>query len=86
MKFDDLGFTNKVVSFGSAGDTLALKNVRFDLQNGILFVVGEIPIGATINDWAVGRPGALAWNSVTEYMIFESEQQYAELILKSEVK
>lgn len=83
MNIDELGFAGKVVSFGSVDDTLAIKNIKFSLQNERLFVVGEVPKGATNNDWAVGRPCAVAWDSVTDYMIFDSEQQYAESIAKS---
>jgi len=79
-----LDFTGKVVSFGSVDDNLAMKNISFESQLGRVFVVGEIPNGATNNDWAVGRPCAIAWETVTDYMIFESESQYSELIEKSE--
>lgn len=83
MKLDDLGFSGKVVSFGSANDTLAIKDICFENQNGRLFVVGVVPKGATSNDWAVGRPCAIAWEAVTDYMIFDSEDQYARLIEES---
>ncbi len=80
---DELDFTDKVVSFGTVGDTLALKNIKFQMQNGKLFVTGNIPKGATTNDWAINRPCAIEWNSVTDYIVFDNEQQYAELIEKS---
>ncbi len=83
MNIDDLGFAGKVVSFGSVDDTLAIKNISFQYQNERLFVVGDVPKGATNNDWAIGRPCAIAWDSVTDYMIFDSEDQYAKLIEKS---
>ncbi|ROR98671.1 hypothetical protein EDC56_3404 [Sinobacterium caligoides] len=83
MNIDDLGFAGKVVSFSSANDTLAIKNISFQCQNERLFVVGDVPKGATNNDWAVDRPCGVAWDSVTDYMIFDSEDQYAKLIEKS---
>jgi hypothetical protein len=83
VNIDDLGFTGKVVSFGSVDDTLAIKNISFKVQNDRLFVVGDVSKGATNNDWAIDRPCAVAWGSVTDYMIFDSEEQYAELIAKS---
>ncbi len=78
-----IDFTDKVVSFGTVGDTLALKNIKLQMQNGKLFVTGNIPKGATTKDWAIDRPCAVEWNSVTDYIIFDNEQQYAELIEKS---
>ncbi len=80
---DNLGFTDKVVSFGTVGDTLAMKGIQFQMQNGKLFVTGNVPKGATTNDWAIDRPCAIEWNSVTDYMIFDDENQYAKLIEKS---
>ena len=83
MDIDDLGFAGKTVSFGSAGDTLAIKNIKFKFQNEKLFVVGEVPKGATNNNWAAGRPCAIAWETITEYMIFDSEELYVTALEKS---
>ncbi len=80
---DDLGFAGKVVSFGTVEDTLAIKDISFNMQHGRLFVVGNIPKGATNNDWAINRPCAVAWDCITDYMIFDSEEQYADLLMKS---
>lgn len=77
-------FEGKVVSFSTSEDTLAMKCIHLEMQNGRLFVVGEVPKGATKNDWAEGRQCAIAWDSVTDYMVFDSEHQYNELIEKSE--
>lgn len=81
---DEAIFEGKVVSFSSSEDTLAIKDIKFKTLNGRLFVVGTIPKGATTNDWAAERPSAIAWDVVTDYMIFDSEEQYIELIAKSE--
>lgn len=80
----ELTFDGKVVSFSTANDTLAMKNIKFEVQKNRLFVAGVIPKSATTNDWAEGRPCAVAWDSVTDYMVFDSESQYVELIANSE--
>lgn len=80
---DGLSFDGKVVSFGTANENLAIKDIKFEYQNGKLFVIGVVPANATTNDWAKGIRCAIAWDSITEYMIFDSEEQYAELIEKS---
>ena len=75
--FDGSTFKGKTVTFGTADDNLAIKNISFEEQFGRIFVVGEIPRGTTNNDWAMGRPCAIAWDSITDYIIFDSEDSYA---------
>lgn len=77
-------FNGKVVSFSTLENTLAVKDIEFKILKKRLFIVGTIPRGATNNDWANGRNCAIAWDSVTDYIVFDSEQQYAELIARSE--
>ncbi|MEE4244087.1 MAG: hypothetical protein V2I33_01675 [Kangiellaceae bacterium] len=76
-------FENKVVSFSTVDNTLALKEITLELMCNRLFVVGTIPVGATSNDWAINRPSAVAWDSVVDFMIFDSETQYQQLLNKS---
>jgi hypothetical protein len=84
MKTDENLFYGKVVSFGTvSGDTLAIKNPIPVFQFERLFFVGVIPRNATTNDWAIEKKSAIAWDAVTDYIIFDSEEQYAELIDKS---
>lgn len=82
-EIDDLGFTGKIVSFGQSDDVLAVRFLRFEWQHGRLFVTGEIPKGTTSNDWAERRPCAVAWDQVTDYMVFDSEEQYVEAMAKN---
>lgn len=77
-------FSNKIVSFNTnSEETLAIKNPVVESQLGKLFLVGLIPKGSTVNDWAYNRSCALLWESVTGYIIFDSEEQYVELLKKS---
>ncbi len=71
------------VSFSTDTDTLAIKGCQFKLIEGRKFVTGTIPKGATNNEWAVGQKCAIAWECVTDYMIFESEDIYAALMEKA---
>lgn len=78
-------FKGKVVSFSSADETLAIKNIAIENLEGRLFIVGQIPNGATKNDWAANCECAIAWDVITDYILFESEEQYVELMAKNEV-
>jgi hypothetical protein len=81
---ENIDFKDKVVSFGTvSGEILAIKNPEFKTINNKLFIVGRIPKNATINDWALDRDSGVSWDSITEYMIFDSEEQYVELKDKS---
>ncbi len=77
-------FLNKVVSFGTlSGDTLVIKNPEFNMINNKLFITGQIPKNSTTNNWAKGKECGVLWDSITEYIIFNSEEEYALLIDKS---
>jgi len=76
---------NKIISLStSADDSMTMKDVSFDLIHNRLFIVGQISNGSTTNDWALGRPCAIAWDSVIDFMIFDTESQYEEMINKAE--
>jgi hypothetical protein len=55
----------------------------FDYQGGRLFILGTIPAGASEADWSAGCKGAVAWDQVTEYVVFDSVEAYTEAINKS---
>ena len=77
--------TNKIISLStSAEDSITLKDACYDLVYGRLFIIGQICKGSTINDWALDRPCAIAWESVVDFMIFDSESQYQSMIKKAE--
>jgi hypothetical protein len=88
LNIDILGlnerFANKVVSFGTnIEDTLAIKNPVLELQHDKLFLVGIVPQSATTNNWAQDRACALLWESVTDYIVFDNEEQFVQLMGKS---
>ncbi len=69
-------FDGKTVSFGTTDETLAMKNISFQEIRNKLFVIGEIPSGATVNDLAINRICGISWDSVNDFIIFENEQEY----------
>jgi hypothetical protein len=73
-------FTNKVVSVSIAGedDGRCLEHPRWEIQGGRLFLIGTVPSGASTHDWCRGIPSAVAWEAVTDYLVFDSAEQYLE--------
>src|SRR5262249_18364322 len=71
-------FTNKVVSVSIAGedDGRCLEHPRWETQRGRIFLVGAVPRGASKNDWCGGIPSAVAWDQVTDYLVFDSAAHY----------
>ena len=77
-------FKGKTVSFGSDSDTLAIKNITFKLIHDKLFVVGQIPLSATDDDLALNKQCAISWDSVNDYIVFDSEEEYSRWVEVSE--
>jgi hypothetical protein len=71
-------FTNKLVSVCIATDDYgyAMISPRLETQGGRLFLVGTVPRGASNRDWAEGAVRAVAWDQVTEYLVFDSIKDY----------
>lgn len=82
-KLDIEIFAGKTVSFGTVDDNLAVKEIEFREMLGRVYVVGRVPKATTNNDWAEGKECAVAWDSVTDYIIFDSEDDYARSIENS---
>jgi hypothetical protein len=83
LRYSKIGlpdFTKKVVSVSIPGeeDARCLEHPRWEEQGGRLFLVGTVPHGCSTNDWCGGIAGAVAWGAVTDYMIFDSVEQYLE--------
>jgi len=71
-------FTNKLVSVGlyGEGEGRPLDCPRWEMQGGRLFLVGTVPSGGSSRDWCEGIVNAVAWDQVTDYLIFDSAKQY----------
>lgn len=70
-------FSGKVLALttGSDGEGLVLASPRWERQEGRLFLVGIVPPQAGI--WASGATGAVAWDAVLDYLVFDSAEAYA---------
>jgi len=79
-------FKGKCLSLSIMDDShnYDLFNPYFDYQGNRLFILGTIPAGATDSDWSTGCEGAVAWDRVTEYVVFDSVEAYTVAINKSE--
>jgi hypothetical protein len=55
-----------------------LEHPRWETQGGRLFLVGIVPLGGSANDWCSGIASAVAWDKVTDYLVFDSAAEYAE--------
>jgi len=71
-------FTNKLVSvsFAGADDTHAIEHPRWETQGGRLFLVGTIPRGGSTRDWCEGVECAVAWDEISDYLLFDSVEGY----------
>lgn len=76
MKATLPNFSGKTVSFSTVGSILVLENPELREEGGRLFAMGTIPRGATTSDWALGVRSAVAWSAVTDYMVFDSVEDY----------
>ena len=54
--------------------------LHWESQGGRLFLVGPVPHGASKNNWCDGLPSAVAWDQVTDYLVFDSAEHYAECV------
>jgi hypothetical protein len=64
-------------------ETVVLENASFQIQGDKTFLVGRIAEGTTPNDWASGVNTAISWNSIEQYLVFDSLQDYMDRIARS---
>jgi hypothetical protein len=71
-------FTGKMLSVSIVGDehTYAIDSPRFVLQGGRWFLIGRVPRGGSTGDWSEGAVSAVAWDQVTDYLVFDSAKHY----------
>lgn len=58
-----------------AGHSVLLQHASFRQEGDRLFLVGRVPDNLSV-DWAAGVEGAVAWDSVTLYYLFDSMDHY----------
>lgn len=59
---------------------VVLQDATLENQAGKMFIVGVFAEGTTANDWAAGVRTAVAWDSVEQYLIFDTIDNYFERI------
>lgn len=79
-------FSGKCISITIMDDTNShdLENPQFEYQGNRLFIVGNVPVGSTDSDWVANCQGAIAWDRVTDYYVFENLEAYTKAIKVSE--
>jgi hypothetical protein len=71
-------FKGKVVSVGLASDhySYAMNSPHWEIQGGKLFLIGSVPHYGSVRNWSEGVVRAIAWDEVTDYLVFESIDDY----------
>ncbi|MEM1143657.1 MAG: hypothetical protein AAGI88_13840 [Pseudomonadota bacterium] len=79
-------FSKNCLSIRVIGRTACydLNKPHFEQQGGRLFLVGTVPEGATDSGWSTGHTGAVAWDQVSDYVLFEDLHAYQKAVSKSE--
>ena len=83
MKDRTPDFCGKIVSLSTADSVLSIQDAHFEQQCGRLFIVGTVPKGGSQNDWAQGTMSAVAWDAVTDYLVFDSDKEYGVSLKRS---
>jgi hypothetical protein len=70
----------KVLSVLCAGEDTGqlIYDPSFQEQGGRLFMIGTVPKEASRDNWMEGLPCAIAWDTVQDYVIFASMDDYLE--------
>jgi hypothetical protein len=61
-----------------------LYDPHFEVQAGRLFLIGTIPQGSSASGWDANQTGAVAWEHVRNYVLFESLEAFERAIEISE--
>ena len=71
-------FTGKVLSVLCAGEDTGqlIYDPSFQEQGGRLFMIGTVPKEASRDNWMEGLPCAIAWDTVQDYVVFASMDDY----------
>jgi hypothetical protein len=70
---DNPDFSGKVVVFYTSSDSYTLTGPVFEVCGGRLFVTGRSPV---IGFWTDGLTGAVAWDVVSSYVVYDSVEAY----------
>jgi hypothetical protein len=78
MKYNLPKVAGKVLSVLCVGEDTGqlIYDPSFEEQGGRLFLVGTVPKEASQDNWMEGLPHAIAWETVQDYVIFDSMDDY----------
>jgi hypothetical protein len=71
-------FKGKVISVVCGGEDTGrlIRSPHFEKQGGRLFIVGTVPEDSSEDNWMEDLPCAVAWDTVQDYVIFDSMTDY----------
>ena len=71
-------FDGKVVSVVCANEDTGqlIRSPHFEDQCGRVFIVGTVPEDASQDNWMEDLPCAIAWDTVQDYVVFDSMDDY----------
>jgi hypothetical protein len=71
-------FDGKVVSVVCENEDTGqlIYSPKFEDQGGRLFIVGTVPNESSRDNWMEGLTTAIAWDTVQDYVVFESMEDY----------
>ena len=71
-------FRNRVVSVVCENEDTGqlILNPAFQLQGGRVFLVGTVPPDASQDNWMEGLTTAIAWDTVQDYVVFDSMSDF----------
>lgn len=68
------------VKIKKSDEIFDLYDPYFEKREGRLFIIGSIPVNASESNWAAGAKQAIAWKSITSYIIFDDLASYSEAV------
>jgi hypothetical protein len=72
-------FTGKQVNVyttHASNRSYLMEDVSLEVQAGRTFLIGRVSTAYAENVWAKGRLACIAWDCITQYLIFDSADQY----------
>lgn len=81
-------YSGKCLSISLTKDDTSydLFDPHFEMQGGRLFIAGTVPHDASRSNWTEGCFSAVAWDCVTDYVVFESLDAWKKALKKSQKK
>ncbi len=79
-------FSGKCISITIKDDSIShdLYDSHFEMQGGRLFIIGTVPEGSSASNWIANCQYAVAWDRITDYVVFENLESYTKATKISE--